>query len=60
MASNEVEKISGLKSNVSKAYEEVQSQREKEERSREKITKLKGEIAGLKRKTMEETDLEED
>lgn len=60
MASNEVEKISALKSKVSKAYEEVQNQREKEERSREKIQKLKSEIAALKRKAMEETDLEED
>jgi hypothetical protein len=37
MASNEVEKIQALKSKVSKAYEEVQSQREKEEKHREKI-----------------------
>jgi len=37
MASNEVEKISALKGKVSKAYEEVQNQREKEEKQREKI-----------------------
>jgi len=60
MASNEVEKISALKSKVSKAYEEVQNQREKEEKYREKIIKLKGEISGLNRKKTEETDLEED
>ena len=35
MASNEVEKISALKNKVSKAYEEVENQREKEERQRE-------------------------
>ena len=45
MASNEVEKISALKTKVSKAYEEVQNQREKEEKQRQKISALKSEIA---------------
>jgi hypothetical protein len=60
MASNEVEKISALKTKVSKAYEEVQNQREKEEKQRQRISGLKGEIANLKRVSMQETDLEED
>jgi hypothetical protein len=60
MASNEVEKINALKAKVAKAYEEVQVQREKEEKYRDKITKLKGEISGLKRKSQQEADLEED
>ena len=60
MASNEVEKISSLKQKVQKSYEEVANQREKEEKAREKITRLKADIAALKRKTLEETDLEED
>lgn len=37
MASNEVERISGLKTKVSQAYEDVQTQRDKEEKQREKI-----------------------
>jgi len=37
MASSEVERISGLKTKVSQAYEEVQNQRDKEEKQREKI-----------------------
>lgn len=49
MASNEVEKISALKTKVSKAYEEVQNQREKEDKQRQKIASLRGEIANLKR-----------
>jgi len=49
MASNEVEKISALKTKVSKAYEEVQNQREKEEKQRQRIGGLKGEISNLKR-----------
>ena len=45
MASNEVEKIGSLKNKVSKAYEEVANQRDKEEKQREKIGKVKNEIA---------------
>ena len=60
MASNEVEKISALKTKVSKAYEEVQNQREKEEKQRQRIGGLKSEISNLKRVSTQETDLEED
>ena len=37
MAASEVERISSLKTKVSQAYEEVQNQRDKEEKQREKI-----------------------
>lgn len=37
MAASEVERISTLKTKVSQAYEEVQNQRDKEEKQREKI-----------------------
>ena len=60
MASNEVEKISALKTKVSKAYEEVQTQRDKEEKQRQRIGGLKSEISNLKRVSTQETDLEED
>ena len=60
MASSEVERISGLKTKVSQAYEEVQNQRDKEEKQRDKITVLRGEIAQLKVQREENIELTEE
>ena len=60
MASNEVEKINALKTKVNKAYEEVENQKEKEDKQRQKIATLKADISNLKRQSQQETDLEED
>ena len=49
MANNEVEKISALKQEVSKSYEEVQNMKDEEEIDRERIQKLIAEINSLKR-----------
>ena len=49
MANNEVDKISQLKQEVSKSYEEVHNVKEEEERQREVIQKLKVDITSLKR-----------
>ena len=49
MANNEVERISALKQEVSKSYEEVQHLRDEEEVDRERIQKLHAEINSLKR-----------
>ena len=49
MAHNEVERISSLKQEVSKSYEEVQVLRDEEEIDRERIQKLIAEINSLKR-----------
>ena len=49
MANNEVERISSLKQEVSKSYEDVQHARDEEEVDRERIQKLHAEINSLKR-----------
>ena len=60
MAASEVERIGALKTKVSQAYEEVQNQRDKEEKQREKIQQLRNEIATLKLKALEEVELSEE
>jgi len=60
MASSEVERISGLKTKVSQAYEEVQNQRDKEEKQRDKINVLREEIAQLKIQREENIELTEE
>ena len=52
--------IGALKTKVSQAYEEVQNQRDKEEKQREKIQQLRNEIATLKLKALEEVELSEE
>jgi hypothetical protein len=44
MANNEIDKIASLKSEVGKSYEEVQIQREEEEKQKEAIGKIRLEI----------------
>jgi capsule polysaccharide export protein KpsE/RkpR len=60
MANNEVERISGLKQEVSNSYTEVQHARDEEEVDRERIQKLHAEINSLKRQQQQHTELEED
>ena len=60
MAHNEVERISSLKQEVSKSYEEVQVLRDEEEIDRERIQKLIAEINSLKRQEQQSFELEED
>lgn len=60
MASSEVERISALKQKVSQAYEEVQAQRDKEEKHRDQIIELKSEIGYLKIKKEENIELGEE
>jgi len=60
MANNEVERISALKQEVSKSYEEVQHLRDEEDVDRERIQKLHAEINSLKRQQQQHTELEED
>jgi hypothetical protein len=60
MANNEVEKISQLKQEMAKCYEEVSTQKEDEEHLRGGITEIKGEINNLKRLQSQQCELEED
>ena len=60
MANNEVEKITQLKAEMQKCYEDVATQKEEEEKQCEQIQEVKVEINSLRRLQSQSCELEED